>query len=84
MNHSRIRRSVWTFVAGLLSIFGVEIAAQDPTPIEDADLVVYETDFSSHVDSAWLGPNARMVIPALTLRLRLSPSFDSYEQFEVK
>ncbi|MDA7657644.1 hypothetical protein N8737_02975 [Verrucomicrobia bacterium] len=52
MNHSRIRRSVWTFVAGLLSISNL-VTAQDATPVDDLDIVVYQSDFSSPVGSEW-------------------------------
>jgi len=52
MNYSRIRQNVWVFVAGLLSISNL-VTAQDATPVDDLDIVVYQSDFSSPVSSEW-------------------------------
>ncbi|MDA7680630.1 LamG domain-containing protein, partial [bacterium] len=52
MNHSRIRQNVWVLVAGLLSISNL-VTAQDATPVDDLDIVVYQSDFSAPVGSEW-------------------------------
>jgi hypothetical protein len=53
MAHMTTRRDFWSFTAGFLSIFNLEIAAHDSTPIEDLNVFVYQTDFSTPVGSEW-------------------------------